>query len=111
MGSTSAIQIQDGGTTQRKATVVVSNDITKNALVVSNYDWSNIWEVIVVYIIRNIDDTSQTTYTYFGKQTAAGAWLIMRLTNSTNAFDYSYWTDDYATNRTNRAILVYWDVE
>jgi hypothetical protein len=111
MGSTSSTQIQDWGTSQRKAAVVVSPDITKNALVVANADWSNVWWATAAYAIRNIDDSSQTTYTYFGKQTAAGAWLVMRLTNATNAFEYAYGTSDYATAWTGRALLSYGDVE
>jgi len=63
------------------------------------------------YKIRDIDDSSQTTYTYFGKQTASGAYQIMRLTNATNAFEYAYWTSDYATAWTGRVALTYGNVQ
>ena len=63
------------------------------------------------YKIRDIDDSSQTTYTYFGKQTASGAYQIMRLTNATNTFEYAYGTSDYSTAWTGRAALSYWNVQ
>lgn len=63
------------------------------------------------YKIRNIDDSSQTTYTYFGKQAPSWSRQIMRLTNATNTFEYAYWTSDYDTNFANRASLTYWAVQ
>jgi hypothetical protein len=74
---------------------------------------TSIWSIKIdsVYKIRDIDDSSQTTYTYFGKQTSTWAYQIMRLTNATDAFEYAYGTSDYTTNWTNRAILSYWNVQ
>jgi len=82
-------------------------------------NWTDSWNSIDLsniitdskYKIRDIDDSSQTTYTYFGKQTASGAYQIMRLTNATNTFEYAYWTSDYATAWTGRAALSYWNVQ
>jgi hypothetical protein len=84
----------------------------------TNTTWTFLWQktsnqVIAdnKYKIRDIDDSSQTTYTYFGKQTSTWARQIMRLTNATDAFEYAYWTSDYDTAFTDRASLSYWAVQ
>jgi len=90
--------------------VALSSDPTKSWLVVTWPWWSGV-ETDSLYKIRDIDDYSQTTYTYFGKQTAAWAYQIIRLTNATNAFEYAYGASDYTTNRNNRALLSYGSVQ
>jgi len=80
----------------------------------SSTPWAFLWQkttdkIDTKYKIRDIDE--QTVYTYFGKQTAAWAYQIMRLTNATNAFEYAYGATDYTTNRNNRALLSYGNVQ
>ena len=105
-----SVKIQDS-ITQRSANVVeISSDPTKSWLVVTWPWWSGV-ETDSKYKIRDIDDYSQTTYTYFGKQSASWAYQIMRLTNATNVFEYAYGSSDYDTNFTNRASLDYWPVQ
>lgn len=88
--------------------VALSSDPTKSWLVVT-WPWGSWIETDSKYKIRDIDE--QTVYTYFGKQTAAWAYQIMRLTNATNAFEYAYGASDYSTNRNNRALLSYGSVQ
>jgi len=108
---TSSSQIQDGWISQRKASVVaISSDPTKSWLVVTNADGSDVWKIDCVYKTRDIDDYTQTTYTYICKQSASGTRQIARITNATNKFEYAYGASDYNTAFTDRATLTYWNV-
>lgn len=59
-----------------------------------------------------IDETSSTTYTYFGfavpaTATSAAKWKVKRLTNSTSTFTWADGDDQYDNIWDNRASLSY----
>lgn len=89
-GGASSVQIQDWGTSQRKASVVVSSDVTKNALVVSNPDWSNI---ATSTSLKTTLEKIQTASDYEQTYTFLDSWLtderISTIVHSSASLDLS----------------------
>lgn len=66
------------------------------------------------YKISKIDDTSSSTYAYYGFVNSDGAWYIQQETLSgvnTGSFQYYKGTANFSSNWTNRASFTYDDFE
>ncbi len=102
----SSVSLQDGNTSQRKASVVQTvDDPTKNALVVANPDWSN----IVAERLSNLwTDITDATY-FYSWYTKVGTTerRIERTHKTTYDVAWASWTTTPDTNRTNRKALTY----